>query len=186
MDTFRHKKIVVVGNAGSGKTTLSFHLQHMLHLPLYHLDQYCWKPGWERIPLQEFYAAHTELCSRDAWIIEGSYIKILRERVSAADVIVFLDIPTSTCLGRVLKRSVLHWGKVLPGNPEGCEQRIMSRKFLDFLHWVWTFYDRYRRIIIDLVDDAKHKGKHVYRITSSRECDAFLESMAQQSSKKSS
>lgn len=40
MSQTHHKKIVIVGNAGSGKTTLAFQLQNKLNLPLYHLDQY--------------------------------------------------------------------------------------------------------------------------------------------------
>ena len=42
-----HKKIAIIGCAGSGKTTLAFLLQK-LNLPIYHLDQYYWKPNWER------------------------------------------------------------------------------------------------------------------------------------------
>ncbi len=170
-------KITVVGNAGSGKTTLAFQLQKKLNLPLYHLDQFCWKPSWKRVPIQEFYAAHTELCKGDEWIIEGSYIKILKERVSAADVIVFLDIPTSVCLWRVLKRSIVHWGKVIPGNPEGCKQRILSAKFLDFLHWVWSFNARYRQTIVDLLDEASRQGKRVYILKSGRDSDSSLKAV---------
>lgn len=171
-------KITVIGNAGSGKTTLSFHLQKKLNLPLYHLDRFCWKPHWEKVPTEEFYAAHTELCARDEWIIEGSYIKILKERVSAADVIVFLDIPRSVCLWRVLKRSIVHWGDVIPGNPEGCKQRILSLKFFDFLHWVWSFNGRYKQMITQVLDEASQQGKQVYILRTAHDCDTFLTTIA--------
>lgn len=40
-------KIAIIGNAGSGKSTLSAKLRALLAIPLYHLDQYFWKPGWQ-------------------------------------------------------------------------------------------------------------------------------------------
>ena len=42
-------KIAIIGNAGSGKSTLGFELHKKLDLPLYHLDQYYWKPNWQRV-----------------------------------------------------------------------------------------------------------------------------------------
>ena len=43
------KKIAVIGCPGSGKTYLTFKLYEKLQLPIIHLDQYAWKPGWERV-----------------------------------------------------------------------------------------------------------------------------------------
>ena len=39
-------KIAIIGNAGSGKSTLGLQLHKKLGLSLYHFDQYFWKPGW--------------------------------------------------------------------------------------------------------------------------------------------
>ena len=41
------KKIVIPGNSGAGKTTLALQLQQKLNLPLYHLEQLWWLPGWK-------------------------------------------------------------------------------------------------------------------------------------------
>ena len=116
----KHKKITIVGNAGSGKTTLAFQLKEKLKLPLYHLDQYYWLPGWQRVGLERFSELQTELCEKDEWIIEGAYIRVLHERISHADVIIFLDMPRFLCIWRVVKRSMMHFGTVIPGNPQGC------------------------------------------------------------------
>lgn len=37
------KKIVVLGCSGSGKSTFSIQLHNITKLPLYHLDNICWK-----------------------------------------------------------------------------------------------------------------------------------------------
>lgn len=177
MDTHSFSKIAVVGNAGSGKTTLSFQLHKKLNLPLYHLDKYYWKPNWERGPQEEFLAAHQRLCAQDKWIIEGSYLKLLEERVAAADTIIFLDIPRSTCIWRVLKRSVRYWRTVMPGGPEGCKEQLFHIKFLDFLKWVWDFDTRYRSRALSLLEEAAKEGKSVIILTSAKAHDDFIESL---------
>jgi adenylate kinase family enzyme len=58
------KKIAIIGCAGSGKTTLAFQLHNKLHLPLHHLDQYYWKPNWQRLTLEEFNVIHEALCEQ--------------------------------------------------------------------------------------------------------------------------
>ena len=40
------KRILIVGCAGSGKTTLAVALGERTGLPVIHLDQHHWRPGW--------------------------------------------------------------------------------------------------------------------------------------------
>lgn len=156
-----HKKIAIVGCAGSGKTTLALQLKEELNLPLYHLDQYYWKSGWERVGLETFVEIHDSLCEQDEWIIEGSYVKCFYKRAMYADVIIFLDAPRYKCLWYVIKRSVFNFGKVIPGNSENCKQQIFSLKFLAFLKWVWNFNNRYRHMILYTLDELKDT-KQIY------------------------
>lgn len=174
----QHKKIIVFGNAGSGKTTLAKILHAKFHIPLYHLDRYYWKPGWERIDREEFAKIHRALCERDQWILEGSYPKFLPERVTYAEVVIFLDIPRYICLWRVVKRTILHLGKTLPDTPEGCKQKIFDTKFLDFLAWVWTFNKRYRADVLALLKSPEiQHTKQVYILRSPQEMDAFIKQL---------
>lgn len=169
-----HKKIAIIGNSGSGKTTLAFQLQKMLNLPLYHLDQYCWLPNWQRVSREKFYEAHAELCEKDEWIIEGSYINVLYPRVLHADLVIFLDMPRYRCIWYVLKRVVLHFGKVIPGNPENCKQQVFSFKFLAFLKWVWDFKHRHRPTVINILDEFENK-KEIYVLKSPKMIRAILQ-----------
>ena len=41
----RHKKILIIGCAGAGKSSLSRQLHQHTALPLIHLDQLYWQPG---------------------------------------------------------------------------------------------------------------------------------------------
>lgn len=46
MDILPYKRIVAVGNNGSGKSFLSRELSRITGLPLVHLDKEYWQPGW--------------------------------------------------------------------------------------------------------------------------------------------
>ncbi len=173
-----HKKIAIIGNCGSGKTSLAFQLQEKLKLPLYHLDQYAWRPHWERVDFEQFSEAHSELCKKEEWILEGLYTNLLYQRISHADVVIFLDMPRFFCVWNVLKRAVLNFGKVIPGNPENCKQRIFSFKFLDFLKWVWNFNKRHRQAILCLLNDPEFSGKkQLYIFNSTAKIANFLQNL---------
>jgi len=168
------KKITIVGNAGSGKTTLAFQLHEKYKLPLYHLDQYYWLPNWERIEFDKFSEIHWELYAKNEWIIEGIYIRWLHHRIVHADVIIFLDIPRSKCMWRVIKRAFMNFGKVTLGNPAHCKQQPFSFKFLEFLWWVWNFNKYYRSMIVAFLAQAKQDGKQVYVLKSSKDIADFV------------
>ena len=52
------KRIAIIGNAGSGKSTLTQKLHTITNLPVYYLDQYFWKPGWVRTDPDEYKKIH--------------------------------------------------------------------------------------------------------------------------------
>ncbi len=173
MITQSHKKIAIIGCAGSGKTTIAFALQQKFNLPLYHLDDYYWLSNWQRVGIEKFTEIHTELCAQDAWIMEGVYLKLLPERLKQTDVLIFLDMPRYKCFWNVFKRSILGYGTVIPGSPSGCKQHIFTRKFLEFLIWIWNFNKKYRKIILDNIEQAQGK-KQIYILKSIKEIDQFV------------
>ena len=170
-----HRKIVIIGNAGSGKTTLALQIQEGLQLPLYHLDQYQWKPHWVRRDLEEFHAIHNDLLEQEAWIIEGLALKVLRHRILHADVVIFLDISRSRCIYNVFKRLIVNHGKVIPGNPEDCKQWFNFKMFT-FLKWIWDFNKRHRNLVIDMLNEFEDE-KQIFILKSPKEVDDFIKNV---------
>ncbi len=85
------KKILIIGSGGSGKSTLAVRLGELLQLPVIHLDEHFWQPGWVEPPREEWKTKVDEFCSRDAWIMDGNYGGTLEERITASDTVLFLD-----------------------------------------------------------------------------------------------
>lgn len=48
------QRILIIGNAGSGKSTFARQLAQKLKLPLVHLDQNYWQGNWEHLSREEF------------------------------------------------------------------------------------------------------------------------------------
>jgi adenylate kinase family enzyme len=174
LKNMKNKKIAVIGCSGSGKTYLTLKLAKKLQLPIYHLDQYAWKPNWQRVDIEALKKIHHELCKKDAWIMEGIYFRLLHERVQAADIIIFLDMSRSVCLWNVIKRSWFNSAKVIEGNPQACVQNIFSFKFLEFLQWIWNFDLKHRSDILHTLQEFE-QSKQVYVIQSRQEMNALIE-----------
>ncbi len=127
--------ILVIGSPGSGKSTLARSLAAATGLPLVHLDQQYWLPGWVEPAREHWRASVAALIAAPRWIIDGNYSGSLLPRIAAADMVVVLDAPTWLCLWRVVRRVVDLHGQVRPDMAPGCPERHN----LPFLWYVARF-----------------------------------------------
>lgn len=169
-----YKRIAILGNAGSGKSTLTFKINKILDLTIYHLDKYFWKPNWVRSNLDEYKIVHDNLCNQDKWIIDGMNLKFLDYRISKADLIIFLDVPRYKCFWRIFKRTIKYYGKETPSSAQGCHERI-NWEFFTFLKWVWNFKSDYNPKIKEIF--TKHNDKEFYILKTQKDIDSFLEKL---------
>ncbi len=144
--------MLVTGNAGSGKTTLSLRLGESLALPVIHLDRVVWRPGWRYAEKGEIARALDELTARESWVIDG----VSSQALEAADTIVFLDFPRCTCLKRALARTVRHLFRQRPELPADCPE---LRVVWAMLKIIWRYPTETRpRLTAYLAKSAPHKN----------------------------
>lgn len=174
------QRIAIIGNAGSGKSTLALKLHKLLGLPLYHLDQYFWKPGWIEPDLEEFAKIHKELCDRDSWIIEGMAIRFADYRLQRADIIIFLDVPTYLCLYRILKRAIFHFGREYFSSAKGCPERGPSLKFLKF---IWNFNRERKPVVKELLKKYRN-GKKIFVVKREEDFKMIFQNFSKISEKR--
>ena len=163
------RRVLVIGSGGSGKTTVAKQIAAKTGLPLIHLDQLFWHPGWVPTPDPEWDRVTDELIARDAWVMDGNYGRTLPKRMAAADTVVFLDMPRVVCTWRILKRRFSHFGRSRPDVAPGCPEHLTW----EFLHWVWTYPSRRRPGVLRQVE-AFRGAKAVHILRTSKDVRQFL------------
>ncbi len=138
-------------------------------LPLIHLDQVFWQPGWRTTPEDQWKARHEELISGERWILDGTFTSTCRERARRADLIVFVDLPRWRCLWRVLWRVATTYGRVRPDLAPGCPERFD----LEFLRYVWSFKAKNNPRIEAAIYDG-----NVIRLRSQDDIDRWLATLS--------
>ncbi len=129
------QRVLVLGCAGAGKSTLSIELARRTGLPLIHLDKHYWRPGWVEPTRDEWRAQVAALLERPSWIMDGNYGGTVAQRLARADTAIFLDFPAWRCLWRVIKRIALSYGRTRPDLAEGCPEHIDFPFFLYVLRF---------------------------------------------------
>ncbi len=163
-------RIVIVGSAGSGKTTLAKKLKSILKIDVYHLDRIFWKRDWERKAEEERTDILQGIAQGKPWIIEGNYPKSLNPCLDVADTIIFLDFPPLLCLRRVIKRYYKDFGLRRRDLPMDCTDRLT----LQFIINVLLFKFTNRRSIMQELDIYKDKHKEIIILRSSKDVDDFV------------
>ena len=168
-DSASPRRILVIGIAGAGKTTLALQMAEALSLPTIHLDALFWRPGWEPTPREEWRRLLAELVKRDSWVMDGNYDSSLDIRLPAADTVVLLDLPRRVCMWRVVIRWLKHIGRTRPDMGPGCLEKVDW----EFLKWIWD-YPRHALPTVLRQLDALPPGRAVFRLRSQREIDRFV------------
>jgi adenylate kinase family enzyme len=182
-DDMPMKKVAVFGNAGGGKSTLSRRLAEVTGLPLHVLDIIQFRGGRYRpkerdggkLPDEEYLSIHREILSRDEWIIDGfGSLPTVWERITAADTLVYIDLPVITHYLGVTKR----FASGLFQNPNGWpENSPVWGSTLDGYRVIWLCHrrlaPRYRQRVAD-----EASSKQVHHLTSRAAMKAFLQAAA--------
>lgn len=169
------KRIMVVGNAGAGKSTFARRLGGKLALPVIHLDSYFWRPGWQIPDAQAWRHRLAALAALPAWVMDGNYINTFDIRMPRADGLVWLDHPRGICMRRVLMRTIMGYGRTRSDLAEGCPDRFD----IAFLRYVWNFPAKQRpRIVASIAQFGAHL--RVIRLRSDQDVENFVATLGAQ------
>lgn len=161
-------RILIIGCCGSGKSTLARQLGERLGLPVVHLDQLFWRPGWVGTPTEEFDSLLARELTKARWIMDGNYGRTLPMRLSFADRVIFLDFSRWRCMWGVVKRIAQNYGKTREDMGPGCPERID----LPFLQYTWNFNRHSRANLYNTL--RQFPDVPVYVFKNRRQVTAFL------------
>lgn len=158
-------RIMVLGLTNSGKSTLAVALSAKLGVPAVHLDQLQHRPytNWEQRPEAEFASLHDAAIREPAWIIDGSYSRVMPQRLLRATGIIVVTDGLFTRYWRYFARTLFQ--KVRAGALAGGQDRVNWR----MLAWLWktrNSIDKYRQL-------ALRSGRPYVFASNKRELDAL-------------
>jgi len=167
------QRILIIGGSGSGKSTFARKIAERTGLPVIHLDQRYFGPGWKEPRQEDWRETTAALAAGDRWVMDGNYSGTFAQRMPRADTVIYLDQPSWRCLWRVVLRTLRYYGKPRPSSAPDCPERFDAH----FLHYVMA-YNRSRRpgILRRLAEEAE-KGKMIHHLQGNRAAKAFLKSL---------
>ena len=166
--------MVILGAAGAGKTSLASEISKRTGLPVVHLDRLFWREGWTPAPRDEALRELEAAVAAPRWILDGNFLdEDPAIRFARADTVVFLDIPRTRAIWRVLGRLVRDRGRSRPDLPDG------SSEAFDWplLRWVWRYPKEDRPRVLQLLGELRGRGVDVHQLRSSSEVRELLASL---------
>lgn len=128
-------KIILLGNAGAGKSTLAKKFIGREAAARLLLDEVAFEGGIERRPLQASIAeAERFIAGRTSWIIEGCYADIIEPLLGHCEELIFLNPGVQACIAHCRAR---------PWEPEKYGSREEQDKNLEnLIEWVRSYETR--------------------------------------------
>ncbi|GGL26488.1 adenylate kinase [Phycicoccus endophyticus] len=174
-DLARHRRVVVIGVTGSGKSSLAVRLAAVGGMPYVAVDDLMWRPGWVQLGPAGQVEAVREHLAGPAWVMDAMW-SATRELVLAhADLVIALDYPRRVSLARLLNRTVRRLREheeVCGGNHESWRGTLSSDSIIA---WHVRSFDRKRAQVEQLC--AAPDGPPVLRFTDPRDTQAWLRSL---------
>jgi hypothetical protein len=168
------KRILVIGTSGAGKSTLARHVAKALRLPFIASDHFYWGPGWKVASSEYIRQQLKEVVHREAWVLDGNFDDEREFVWGRADCIVWLDYSWLTICRRIVLRNFL-W--VITQQPTWSGNRMTLRRAFSGLRHAVKSYPLKRRNYPQWL--AELSGVPSYRFCSSREAQAWLQSLNQ-------
>jgi adenylate kinase family enzyme len=159
------KRVVVLGCAGSGKTSFARALARRLAVPLICLDEYL-PPGIDGGDLAEFRAEMARLHEGESWISDGNFAGATFDiRLPRADTIVWIERTRLSCAWRAIVRLLR------PGEAHKLSGLPRVLKFI-------AGFDRINRPRIEALRMKFGPDVAVVRLNNDREIAGFLSTAA--------
>lgn len=171
------QRVWVVGNSGSGKTTVARALSRRLGVPHLEIDAVNHQPGWVPLEEGELRRRVREVADSDRWVADGNYRAVGDLLWERADTIVWLDLGRPAVMrqlvGRTLRRLVIR-EELWNGNRERWQNLVSRDPMESVIVWAWTNHDKYVARYTELEECARERGTRFIRLRCRAQVRAFL------------
>jgi hypothetical protein len=166
------KRVVIIGNAGGGKSKLARALGHVLKLPVHHMDSLWETEDCERRSDQNINADISRIAVQPTWIIEGwmpfSGIPLALER---ADTIVYIKHRLYIHVLWTFKREVKERVFGASAYESRCGRGPFITKMMRVVFGIWKTY---QPKMLKMIEPCRSK-KTVIDMSSPHDLQQFLQ-----------
>ena len=174
-DTGCVQRISVVGNAGSGKTTLAARVAAALGVPHLELDSVFHQPNWQPLDSEEFRAVVSEFTRAPGWVVDGNYSAVRDIVWDRADTVIWIDPPRHKVMGRLAARTfrrMVTGAELWNGNRE--RFRYLFNREESIILWAWTSHHKYRARYLAAEADERNSHLEFIRVRTPAEAEALV------------
>ncbi len=175
------QRISVVGNSGSGKTTIARSIAAGLGIPHLELDAVFHQPAWQPLETSEFRRIVSEFTAGPSWVVDGNYSKVRDIVWGRADTVVWVDPPRHRVmrqlLARTLRRMVTR-AELWNGNREPLSNLFRLDPEQSILAWAWTNHRRYRARYLAAQADPANSDLTFVRVRRPADAAALMSGVA--------
>jgi adenylate kinase family enzyme len=169
----------VVGNSGSGKSTIARQLAQALHVPYVELDSLFHQPGWQPLPVPEFRDIVRQQTREDSWVIDGNYSAVRDIVWERADTVVWFDLPRAVVMrqliGRTLRRAVAR-EELWNGNREPWQNFLSWDPEKSVISWAWRKHAEYHSRYAAAAADAANGDPAFVQLKNRADARRLVES----------
>jgi adenylate kinase family enzyme len=173
-------RVVVIGVAGGGKSTVARALSERLGVPQVELDAMFWQPGWTKLGEDEFAERVGAATASGGWVVDGNYSERIRRITwGAAEVVVWADLPRAVVMWQLVRRTLRRTAtgvELWNGNRERPLRDQLSRDpSRSIVLWAWRTYGPTKREYEEIDQTAFPRVRFI-RLRSRRQVRRFLAS----------
>ena len=159
-DSFKAKKILILGNSCGGKTYLSRLLAQKTGLPRYHVDSIQFNEQLQIKDHKETNSTLNEITQKDEWILDGfGPLDQLFPRMDRAELIIFIDLPLwqhyAWAILRIFKNLFVKKRRELPA---GSDERSVLHNY-KLLENIWKVHQKMRPEMLRILQKQSYKEK---------------------------
>ncbi len=168
-------RIVLIGNAGGGKSTLARKLSAKRGIPHVEVDRLLWQEGWVLTPTSIYDREHQQIISQEEWLIDGlGREDSIAPRIARSKEIILIDMPLWMHFWLAAERQIEWSSGKLEHAPGGISGMPPTR---ELFRTIWEVEQTWMPQIRQFCIEAENQGKAVVRLNSVDALDAFTVSI---------
>jgi adenylate kinase family enzyme len=164
-------RVVVIGNAGGGKSTLARKLALARGLRHVEIDRLLWRDGWTLTPTDVYMRQHDDIIAGDNWVIDGlGQQTSIPGRITRATEVILIDMPLWVHFWLAAERQIAWATGKLEHAPGGIAQMPPTQALF---RTIWDVEQNWMPGVRNLCNEAEALGKIVTRFTDVDVLDSF-------------